>query len=365
MSLRIGVVGAGRGRGPASVFKDHKDCELVAVTDRNPDLLKALCDRLEVPQRYDEFDDMVEADLDAVFVATPPPLHAEHSVAALRAGKHVQCEVPAVPSIEGGQELVKAVRETGLKYSFAENMCYFPYCHMYRDLVRDGELGEIIYVEAEYIHNCEHLMEGRPDGMGGGVEGKPSWRAKRPPIHYCTHDLGPLLQWLEDRCVTAVGMHTGCRRRTDLGVIDMEVALLRTARNITIKQLCGFAMAKEPAHHWFCVYGTEGQIEQNRFPVEAGCSTHRLYREKYDKLGGPMTLHVPNNDPSAPPEATVGGHGTSEYFMVDEFVQCILNDTKPPIDVYEGLDWTLPGLCAHISAENGSEPVDVPDPREW
>ena len=51
MSLRIGVVGAGRGSGPASVFKDHKDCELVAVADRNPDLLKALCDRLEVPQR--------------------------------------------------------------------------------------------------------------------------------------------------------------------------------------------------------------------------------------------------------------------------------------------------------------------------
>jgi len=49
--------------------------------------------------------------------------------------------------------------------------------------------------------------------------------------------------------------------------------------------------------------------------------------------------------------------------MVNDFVRCILDDTKPAIDVYEGLDQTLPGVCAHMSAENGSEPVAVPDLR--
>ena len=51
--------------------------------------------------------------------------------------------------------------------------------------------------------------------------------------------------------------------------------------------------------------------------------------------------------------------------MVDGFVRCMLDDTKPPIDVYEAMDWTLPGICAHISAEAGGEPVEVPNPREW
>jgi len=64
-----------------------------------------------------------------------------------------------------------------------------------------------------------------------------------------------------------------------------------------------------------------------------------------------------------PPEAHVGGHGTSEYLMVADFVDAVLNDKTPAIDVYFGLDMTLPGICAHESAENGSVPVEVPDFR--
>ena len=63
--------------------------------------------------------------------------------------------------------------------------------------------------------------------------------------------------------------------------------------------------------------------------------------------------------------AMAGGHGSSEWFMCEDFVRAILDDTTPAIDVFFGLDMTLPGICAHISAENGSEPVVVPDPREW
>ena len=174
MALRIGVVGAGRGRGPANVFKHHKQCELVAIADRSPERLAETADRLEIPNRYDDLDDMLATDIDAVFVATPVPVHAENSIAALRAGKHVMCEVPAVYTIEEGRQLVQAVKETGRKYSFAENMYYFPYIGTYERLIQDGELGEIVYAEAEYIHNCESLMEGRFDGLGGGVDGGPS-----------------------------------------------------------------------------------------------------------------------------------------------------------------------------------------------
>jgi len=237
----------------------------------------------------------------------------------------------------------------------------------YRQMVSDGELGEIIYAEAEYVHNCESLMIDRPDGLaeGGAEECRLTWRARQlPPIYYCTHDLGPLLQMLEDRCTVAVGMHTGNRRRKDLGPIDLEVGLFKTEkRDVTIKALMGFSVAKEPSHHWFCIYGTEAQLEQSRQRAEGGQTKHRLHRP--DAADGPTVFHVPANDPDAPPEAALGGHGTSEYYMVDEFVQCILNDTEPPIDVYEGLDWGLPGICAHMSAEAGSKPVPVPDPREW
>ena len=69
------------------------------------------------------------------------------------------------------------------------------------------------------------------------------------------------------------------------------------------------------------------------------------------------------SDPDAPEEARAGGHGTTEYFMVDDFIQAVLDGRQPPIDVYRSLDYSVPGLCAHQSALNGGEPVRVPDFR--
>jgi hypothetical protein len=88
-----------------------------------------------------------------------------------------------------------------------------------------------------------------------------------------------------------------------------------------------------------------------------------MYTERTKNLHGPMTLPLSSAHTGAPPEATAGGHGTSEYFMCNDFVRCIVDDTEPAIDVYRGLDYSVPGICAHISAENGGEPVEVPDFR--
>jgi len=49
--------------------------------------------------------------------------------------------------------------------------------------------------------------------------------------------------------------------------------------------------------------------------------------------------------------------------MVKAFVDSVIYDTKPPIDVYKGLDFSLPGFCAHISAQQGGKMVDIPDFR--
>ncbi len=364
MSLKIGAIGLFRGLGPASVFAHHKDCQLYAVADHNLDKAEAAARQFDVPHAYGSFEELLDSDVDGIYIATPLPLHAEQSIACLQAGKHVLCEVPAVYGIEEAQALVAAAKASKAKYSFAENMAYFPWVQTYRQVVEAGELGEIIYAEAEYVHPYEEGMIRQADGAGG-KKGELSWRAAMPPICYCTHDLGPIIQMCHDRCVTAVGMNTGNRKSPHIGCIDMEVGLFKTAKNVTIKLLCSFSVAKQPPHHWMTIYGTKGQIESSRYGTVTTASPHRLYREKYDKLGAPMIFDCDANHPGAPPEALTGGHGSSEYFMVDDFVQCIINDAEPPIDVYEGLDMTLPGICAHISAEAGGEPVEVPDPREW
>ena len=62
-------------------------------------------------------------------------------------------------------------------------------------------------------------------------------------------------------------------------------------------------------------------------------------------------------------EALQAGHGGGDYLEVREFVDSIINDTKSPIDIYESLDMTVPGLVSEVSINRESIPVEVPDFR--
>lgn len=57
------------------------------------------------------------------------------------------------------------------------------------------------------------------------------------------------------------------------------------------------------------------------------------------------------------------GHGGGDYFEVRDFVDSILHDTQPPIDVFTALDFTVPGLVSEESINHGGVPLPVPDFR--
>jgi len=69
-------------------------------------------------------------------------------------------------------------------------------------------------------------------------------------------------------------------------------------------------------------------------------------------------------DPAAPPEARKGGHGTSEYFMIRDFLKAVATNSRPSIDVVKSIEMTVPGLVAHESAMKGGVWLDVPQ-FEW
>ena len=65
-----------------------------------------------------------------------------------------------------------------------------------------------------------------------------------------------------------------------------------------------------------------------------------------------------------PPIEAQNAGDLGEYLKVRDYIDSILNDTTPPIDVYTALDFTVPGLVSGESIANGGVPVDVPDFRE-
>jgi len=353
MPLRIGVAGLRRGRGPLAVMAHHPLATVAAVADPVAATREKIAADFDVPIAVESFEELLDCDLDAIFIATPVPFHAAQAVAALDRGLHVLSEVPAVVTIDEGRQLVEAVGRAAGSYMLAENVNWFPRTVAWRRFIDQGRLGEIFYAEAEYVHDCRGLMR-NPDGT-------PTWRAGGAPIRYCTHSLGPLLHWMQDRCVTAVGFDTGCHLEREFGTVDMEVALFQMASGAACKVLCGFSVASEPGRHNYTLYGTGGMLDSGR----AADAPDRGYLADDPATRGPAANVVPPLNRPAPEAAKLGGHGDAEWFMVDAWLTALDRGEPVPIEVHAALDMTLPGICAHQSIEQGGTPVAIPNSRDW
>lgn len=76
--------------------------------------------------------------------------------------------------------------------------------------------------------------------------------------------------------------------------------------------------------------------------------------------GGLRNRRTKLDDPNAPEEAKHGGHGTSEHYMIRDFLDAVAHGHRPPIDVIRAMDFTVPGIVAHESAMKGGAWMGVP-----
>jgi predicted dehydrogenase len=352
--LRVGVAGLRRGAALLPVLRHDPRVEVAAICDLDAARAEAVAGEHGIAGAYTAYEDLLDHGLDVVVVATPLPDHVPHAAAALRAGAHVLCEVPAVASLEEAETLVGAAREARTLYMLGENCCYWAFVESWAEMAAAGRIGEPMYAEAEYVHDCRSLLRD-PDG-------RPTWRAALPPIHYCTHSLGPLLKVIGGRPISAVGLSTGSRLSPELGTIDMQVGLFRTDRGVPIKVLCGFGVARQPPFHSYTVYGTRGCLERPR-PAAEPADGSLAYFEQTPAVRAMTPLPIGLRHREAPAWAAAGGHGTAEWAMLRAFLDAVCEGRPSPIDVHAALDMSLPGLCAHLSSQRGGAPVRVPDYR--
>lgn len=356
----VGIVGLRRGRGFVSLFAAHPRVKVTALCDLDTHALSDLGSAFELPDSalFTDYGQFLNAPMDVVIIATPIRFHAEQTIGALESGRHVLCEQTAAYTVEDCARIVETVRRTGLTYMMAENYCYFHYIRQWHKMIRAGKLGEIFYAEAEYVHEIEDLLIDRQTGQY-------HWRHERPPIWYCAHCLGPILMLMDDRIVQACGSHTGMHKWPDqkdhLGFLDMEVGLFRTQRGKLIKILRSQVAPRYPHLVYYSLYGTRGYVENGRTDADHGYLW--IEGETPDNEHGhrqAQAIACPIVDPDAPEEARHGGHGTSEYYLIRDFLDAIETGTRPPIDVMRSMDFTVPGIIAHESAVADGNWRDVP-----
>jgi predicted dehydrogenase len=351
---RVGVVGVYRGGSLGGQLVVFPRTKVVALCDVDGERLAQAGKEFSVADRFlfTRYEDFLGAPLDVIVVATPIPLHAEHVTRALDSGRHVLSEVTAADTLEGCERIVSAVKRTGRIYMMAENACYFYFIREWKRWIEQGRLGTLFYAEAEYIHELHDLIRDPKTG-------KTFWRVDRPPIHYISHSLGPLLYLMEDRVVKVTCADAGYGMLPDLGrgCLNMEVALFKTERGRVIKILRSQVAYREPRMHYYSLYGTKGYLENGRGREPRGML---FAADEMGKEEGHRVIECPISEPGAPADRLRGGHGTTEYFLIRDFVNALDQGAKPPIDVVRAMDFTVPGIIADESAKKDGLWLDVP-----
>jgi len=350
--VKLGVVGVIRGAAAGSIAADE-NVQITAICDKNPETLaerreKFLAEGKPEPLCLTDYDALLATDIDAVYIATDKPLHTEHTLRALAAGKHVLSEIPVIETREEAKILRDAVKaHPHLKYMAAENCCYWAFIETWKQMHEDGEFGEIVYAEAEYLHATA------PENI------KPyeteHWRKYNPAITYLTHSLGPLLHIMNDRCVSVSCVEPSAIYNPYKAGAQNGVALFRTEKGAAIRIFIGFG-AYVGFDHNFAMYGTKGMIMTDKTkPMSAAHSFARLSSsaESFSSM-----IELPLTTSAS---GVTSGHGGADARMLREFVRCIIEDTDPPLSVDDGIRMSLPGIIAHESAMQGGALLEIPE----
>jgi predicted dehydrogenase len=163
--IRIGFIGVGnRGDQVLSAFLEHKDAEIVAISDLHQPYLDFAAKKIgtDVAQYKDYRQLLDRKEIDAVVVATPDHWHALHAIHAMQAGKDVYVEKPLSLTVAEGRTMVDAARHYKRVTQVGLHRRSSNICRQMVDFLRGGGIGKITAARAFHIQNEWPHGIGRP-----------------------------------------------------------------------------------------------------------------------------------------------------------------------------------------------------------
>ncbi len=170
--LRWGIIGAG---GIAKAFakgvQHSKTGEMLAVGSRTQDKADAFAKEINVPRKYASYEALLaDKDVQAVYIATPHPMHAEWAIKAAEAGKHILCEKPGALNYYELMAMIEAAKDN--KVFFMEAFMYrcHPQTKKLVELLREKVIGDVRVIQATFSFHAGYNPEGRlfKNQLGGG-----------------------------------------------------------------------------------------------------------------------------------------------------------------------------------------------------
>ncbi|MDM8005408.1 MAG: Gfo/Idh/MocA family oxidoreductase [Phycisphaerae bacterium] len=172
--LTWGLIGTGRISGVFARGLAHsRTGKLLAVASRTREAADRFGQEHNVPRCYGSYEALLaDKDVQAVYVSTPHPMHAEWAVRAAEAGKHVLCEKPIGVNHTEATAIIEAARKHDVFLMEAFMYRCHPQTHKLIELVRGGIIGQVRVIHASFSFHATFKEDSRiydPSLAGGGV----------------------------------------------------------------------------------------------------------------------------------------------------------------------------------------------------
>ena len=127
------------------------EVQVTAIAARDPQRAARFARWHNIPRVHPSYADLLaDPEIDAIYNPLPNSLHAEWTIRALRAGKHVLCEKPFASNAREAEEMAKVAAETGLVLSEAFAYRYHPLTARVKEIIAGGELGKVKHIDAQF-----------------------------------------------------------------------------------------------------------------------------------------------------------------------------------------------------------------------
>ncbi|NSW54688.1 MAG: Gfo/Idh/MocA family oxidoreductase [Armatimonadetes bacterium] len=330
--VRIGVVGGAAGIGLGShlpAIDALTQAELVAVCDVNEEGLREVSARYGVAT-YTDLDSMLSRDdIDLLDIASPDHLHASHTIAAAKAGKHVLCEKPMALSLDDARAMKEAVAAQGVKFMVAQCMRWLPECISFKEAC--GRIGPAVFGVyhvkgrfysypanspyrkknslGQFVHNGMHYV----DFLSWCMDSLPARVHARSLSHYPTEDRLETDNYL----LAMVTMESGATALYELNLLLIDPP--------------GY-----PGETWWSVIGTQGTADWGR--------------------KGSRNLEMFSRTGMSHPRPGVAGTDRDSFRgEIGHMCDCIIRDEPPCIPI----DWSIRVLATCLGAVESAETGNV------
>lgn len=404
--IKIGLIATGmRGQVHLDELLKRSDVEVSAMADPDSRMVESalkLFDKYQKPKPkiysegdYDYRNLLKQKDVDAVIISTPWEWHSIQTIEAMRAGKIVGLEVCGALNLEECWQYVNVYEETKVPVFMMENVCYRRDIMAVFNMVRQGKFGEIVHGQGGYQHDLRNVLFN--DGInpyGGGVEfgekgfSEAKWRThhyvKRNAELYPTHGLGPVATMMDVNrgnrithltsmaskqagltdYIEKVGGKEHPNAKVNFKQGDVVQTMLKCENGETIL-LTHDTSLQRPYNLGFRIQGTDGIWQdigsggfnqgflyfENQMDHSHTWAGSQDYLTKYD--------HPLWKKHAAKAEGA--GHGGMDYFLINDFVECIKANKEFPFDVYDLATWYAVTPLSEKSIEENGASQAMPD----